>query len=238
MSRRTKPLLAIVFTAFVVLAVGAPAYAHVTVNPNEASKGGFVKLAFRVPNEEADATTTKVEVAFPTDNPLAFVSVQPTAGWSYTVEKETLAEPIQSDDGEVTEAVSRIVWTSESADSAIKAGEFQEFNVSVGPLPDADQLVFKALQTYSNGEVVSWIQLPDASGGEVERPAPILTLTAGEGDGHGAATTTTAAATEAEATSSSSDSSDSTARALAIIGIVAGAIGIGTGVVLSRRRPA
>ena len=32
--------------------------------------------------------------------------------------------------------------------------------MSLGPLPKADQFVFKALQTYTDGEVVRWIEEP------------------------------------------------------------------------------
>ena len=60
--------------AVVALAIGAlaaPASAHVTVNPREATKGSFAKLTFRVPNERPDSGTTKLEVSFPVDHPLA-----------------------------------------------------------------------------------------------------------------------------------------------------------------------
>ena len=69
-------------TVLVVLAAGAAlvlpatsAFAHVTVNPREATQGGYAKLAFRVPNERDNAGTTKLEVNFPTDHP--FASVMP-----------------------------------------------------------------------------------------------------------------------------------------------------------------
>ena len=55
---------------------------------------------------------------------------------------------------QVTEAVSTITWSG----GELKPGEFTEFDISVGPLPDdADSLTFKALQTYSDGDVVRWI---------------------------------------------------------------------------------
>ena len=34
-------------------------------------------------------------------------------------------------------------------DAAIKPGQFQEFEVSHGALPETDQMISKALQTYS-----------------------------------------------------------------------------------------
>ena len=52
------------------------------------------------------------------------------------------------------------------------------FNVLVGTVPsNAKQLVFKALQTYSDGTVVSWID-PIVKGTPApDHPTPILKLT-------------------------------------------------------------
>ncbi|MBB5874386.1 uncharacterized protein YcnI [Allocatelliglobosispora scoriae] len=161
--------------AALVALVAGPASAHVTVNPGSATQGGYTKLTFRVPNEKADASTTKVEVVVPTDTPIASVSVKPVAGWTIVTERSKLPAPVKDDDGgEITEAVSKITWTA-TADAAIKPGQFQEFDISAGPLPSVDQIAFKALQTYSDGDVVRWIDIA-AGGTEVEHPAPILKL--------------------------------------------------------------
>jgi uncharacterized protein YcnI len=149
------------------------AWAHVTVAPNTATPGGYAREAFRVPNERDDAATVRLEVAFPTEHPLASVSVQDVPGWTATVSRQKLPTPIRTDDGEVTEAVSGIVWTG----GAIAPGHFQEFPVSVGPVPtDTDRLVFTALQTYSDGSVVRWIDVPQPGGPEPDHPAPVLAV--------------------------------------------------------------
>jgi uncharacterized protein len=136
----------------------------------------------RVPNERDDASTTSVEINFPTDTPIAFVSVQPVPGWQYTAETAALAEPIETEDGEVTEAVSRVTFTS----GAIRPGEFQQFAISMGPMPDeGDQVPFPTIQTYDSGEVVRWIDEPTEDGTEPEHPAPALTLTEAQHDHHG-----------------------------------------------------
>jgi uncharacterized protein YcnI len=168
--RRRLPI-AVAIAATAVLLLAAPATAHVSVNPGEAPKGGFTKLSFRVPNEK-DVATVKVEVAFPADAPVAEVSTRPVPGWTATVEK-------------AGETVTRITWSG----GTIQPGEFQEFDISLGPLPDkVDHMVFKALQTYAGGEVVRWIDEPPAAGGaEPDHPAPVLTLTAATADGNGLA---------------------------------------------------
>ena len=175
-----------VFVALVVALVAVltvPAGAHVTVTPSSAPKGGFEVLSFNVPNEEQDANTVKLEVTIPTKYPIAFVSTQPMFGWTVAVEKTTLAKPVQSDDGQVTEAVSKITWTA--TEGGLKPGEFDLFTISAGPLPTKpNKLTFKAIQTYSNGETVNWIQQTVKGAPEPEHPAPTLTLTAASDDHH------------------------------------------------------
>lgn len=86
--RRAATVLAAV--AAVTVATALPALAHVTINPASAEQGGFTKVAFRVPNERDDASTVRVEVTFPTDHPLAFVSVKPVPGWTVKVTESKL----------------------------------------------------------------------------------------------------------------------------------------------------
>ncbi|MFE0325202.1 YcnI family protein [Streptomyces sp. NPDC058960] len=178
-SRFPRPLLshrlpaAALAGAAAVLILAPAAAAHVTIQPKTSEPGGYAKEAFRVPNERDNASTVQVEVAFPADHPLASVAVQPVPGWTATVHKQKLATPLKTDDGEVTVAVTSIVWKG----GRIEPGQFQEFPVSVGPLPtNTDSLVFKALQTYSDGTVVRWIDVPQQGAPEPEHPAPVLTV--------------------------------------------------------------
>jgi len=175
-------VLAALVVGLVALAA-LPAAAHVSVNPSSAPKGGFEVLSFNVPNEEADANTVKVDVLIPTKYPIASVRIQPMPGWSTAVEKTTLAKPVKTDDGDVTQAVTKITWTADAG--GLKPGEFDLFTISAGPLPTkTNKLTFKAIQTYSNGEVVNWIQQTVKGAPEPEHPAPTLTLTAASSDHH------------------------------------------------------
>ncbi|MEU9353360.1 YcnI family protein [Streptomyces griseoloalbus] len=232
-----------------VLAVSTPCFAHVTVQPEgEAAKGGYAVVGFKVPNERDNASTTKVEVTFPTDHPLASVMPQPVEGWDVKVSKSKLDKPLEMHGEKINEAVSKVTWTAKG--EGIEPGFFQKFPVSVGSLPeDADELVFKALQTYSNKEVVRWIEVPQEGQEEPDNPAPVLALSEASEDGHshGAseddeATDEAAAAENASAeTSAASDEGDSggtdtTARVLGVVGIVVGAAGVAYGVLAGRRR--
>lgn len=158
-----------------VFGLAGPASAHVSVNPKEATQGGFARLAFRVPTESDTAATTKVEVVLPENAPVASVSTMPVAGWTVAVEKRKIDPPLEVHGSQITEAVSKITWTA-TGDAGIKPEQFQEFPVSMGPLPTVDRMVFKTLQTYSDGNVVRWIEEPPAGGGEVDNPAPVLTV--------------------------------------------------------------
>jgi uncharacterized protein YcnI len=162
-----------------LLAATGPAMAHVTVDAPGASRGGEAVLTFRVPNEEAKASTTELTVSLPTATPIASVSVQPHVGWTFTTKTTKLAKPITTDDGPVTEAVTEIDWKANSAATGIKPGEFDEFVISAGPLPDTATLTLPAIQTYSDGTVVRWIETSaPGSTTEPEHPAPVVTLAA------------------------------------------------------------
>jgi uncharacterized protein YcnI len=208
------------------LAIAAPASAHVTVSANTATQGGYAKVTFRVPNETDNTDTTRIEVNLPMDTPVASVSLKPVAGWTATMAKAKLATPIKAHDSELTEAVSKITWTA-GAGAAIKPGQFQEFDVSLGPLPRANQMIFKALQTYSDGNVVRWIDEPPAGGAEAEHPAPVLKLAAATTSSAAAPTTTTAAGTVTKG--------DGNGTPYGIAGIVLGLAGLLLGLLAYRR---
>ncbi|WP_027346298.1 YcnI family protein [Hamadaea tsunoensis] len=218
--------------AAAIALVAGPAAAHVTVNPSTATQGGYAKLTFRVPNETTTADTTKVEVVVPTDHPIPSISLRPVPGWTAAVERSKLATPLKDDDGnEVTDAISKITWTA-AADAVIKPGQFQEFDVSAGPLPQVDQIVFKALQTYSDGNVVRWIEEPKA-GEEAEHPAPVLKLTPKGSTNTGAATTTAAGAT----VTASADDKDNGSPWPLVISIVSLVVALAAVGLALRRRP-
>ena len=236
MNLRLALALPAALSAIGALAIAGPASAHVTVNPDTAAAGGYAKLTFRVPTESDDASTKRIEVYFPQDQPLASASVQPHAGWTYRVVDHKLAEPISNDDGQVTEAVEKIVWTADSSQTQIHPGEFDEFNISVGPLPDSGTMVFKALQYYTDGSVVRWIEPTVDGQPRPEHPAPVLTLTPAS-DTTAATSTTSPSAASGSATTraSAQDDSSSTPLVLSIVALVV-AVGALALAVLSRRR--
>jgi uncharacterized protein len=229
-----------------VLALAAPAFAHVGVQPEgTAAKGGYAVVDFKVPNERDNASTTKVEVNFPTGHPLASVMPEPVPGWRITVTRSKPAKPLEAHGEKISEVVTKVTWTADG--KGIEPGYFQKFPVSVGALPeDTDRLVFKAIQTYSDKEVVRWIEVPQDGQAEPENPAPVLPLSAASGDDHhgtaagasaeGASDEETGKTAAASSSDGGGDGTDTTARVLGVLGIVVGAAGVAYGVLAGRRR--
>jgi uncharacterized protein len=221
-------------TAVAALAVPAAAQAHVTLQPNQAAAGAFTVLDVRVPTERDNASTTNIDVRFPAG--FAAVSYQPVAGWRVKVTTKRLATPIQTDDGPITEGVSRVTWTRTKGAPGIRPGQFQDFPISVQiPGKAGDKLTFKALQTYSNGEIVRWIGAPGA-----DQPAPVVTVTAAAQAG-GAPVKTGSGAGAAPASGgppqpAASDAGDS--NGLSIAALAVGALGLlfGVGAFAATRR--
>jgi len=215
-----------------------PALAHVTVNSPGATQGGFGVLTFRMPNETDNTNATELKVQLPAEQPLASVSVKPQPGWTYTVTRAKLSQPITDDDGnKVTDYPSVVDWRATAG--GIKPGEYAEFQLSVGPLPKVDSMTFKAIQTYSDGQIVSWIETPAAgSSDEPEHPAPTLKLA--PAGGTAAAPTSGTAAAPAAATGDDGASSGSVTGAYVVggIGLVAGLAALGVAVSGRRRHTA
>lgn len=241
---KTRALTRALGVAAAALVALAPmASAHVTVNPDEVAKGAFARLSFRVPNERDDAGTTTLEVTLPEDVAFTSVSIKPLPGWTATTEMRTLDEPVDAFGEQVTEVVSKITWTG----GVIHPGEFQEFDVSLGRMPEeGDTLAFPSIQTYSSGEIVRWIDPVVEGEEEPEHPVPTLRLVDPEPGSEDAAHANAdeaggeeEAATVPVGDTATQDDVDS-ANTLATVGLVVGVLALALGVfalVRSRRSP-
>ena len=230
--------------AVLVAAAALPASAHVTVTPDTAAQGSTQELTFKVPNEESNATTTEIQLQIPTDHPIAQVLPRAVSGWTVSVKTVTLAKPLVTDDGSFTTAVSEIDWTGGS----IPVNQYQDFQISVDPLPgDTAQVAFKAVQTYSNGDVVRWIDVPVAGQPDPDHPAPVLTLTKAAGSSSGSNASSPGGAANSGAPNGAAAASDpssapASSNGDATAALWLGALGLAAGlaalvlVLLNRRR--
>lgn len=214
-SLRLAPAIAVL-----ALAPAAAASAHVTLQPRQAPAGEFKRLDVRVPNESDEASTRKVVVQFPAG--ILSVSYEAVAGWRTTVALAKLAEPVELHGEQRTEEVDTVTFTATG--KGVRPGQFQDFGLSLR-LPDAagTALTFKAVQTYSDGEVVRWIGAPGS-----DRPAPQVQLVAATAD---------AGAAQASAAADGGEDDDG-ADVLTIVALVLGALALlagGAALVTARR---
>jgi uncharacterized protein YcnI len=151
----------VVFGAALTLgALAAPAWAHVQVEADPGSPGASdATLKIMAAGESGTAGTSKLEVvadpAIPADQ---VTLVTGPSGWTLAPGANggfTLTGP------------------------ALAKGDDANLSVKVKQLPNAPQVTFKVVQTYSDGEVVRWIELAGADGKEPSNPAPIVKLTPG-----------------------------------------------------------
>ena len=139
-----------------------------------------------------------------------------------------LDKPVEQFGEQITEEVDTISFTGDGKTGTIGPGQFQDFGLSLG-VPDTPgkAITFKAVQTYSNGEVVRWIGGPDS-----EQPAPQVQLTAAEEEEGAAAAPAEPAAPAAEA------DDDGGSDTLAIIALIVAVVGLlaALAALLGRRR--
>ncbi|MFI8890470.1 DUF1775 domain-containing protein [Streptomyces paradoxus] len=141
-----------------VVATAGPAYAHTEVEAKDArALAQDVTLDFHAASESSSAGITKLEVVLPKGiTPSDVTYDQGPKGWKF--------------------ATTNRGYTVSG--SKLAAGEDAEFSVTVRQLPDAKELVFKTLQTYSDGRIDRWIDLDDSAddGHGHGHPAPTLKL--------------------------------------------------------------
>lgn len=225
------------------LAVPAAAEAHISLHPNTVPAGAFATLDVRVPGEQEGAFVKKVDVLFPA----GFIGVdyENVAGWSAKVIESKLAKPIQSDDGAVDSEVSQIVWTWTGPLGKVGNGQFVDFPLSAAVPDDAagKALEFRTVQTYSNGQVIHWID-PSL---QAEHPSPRINVTAkggviedlaGDEAGPSAGQTPSTQTAGSPAPASVVSSGGGASQGLAIVALILGALGllVGLGALAASRR--
>ena len=208
MRRRIAVLAALAFVAG-----AAPAAAHVQVTPSAVAPGDPVTFEILVPGEKSEAHTTEVALQVPRGVlPFAYED-QP--GWRRTVQK--------APDG----SVDVIRWRGRLATDG-----FVRFAVLAGTPEREGDLVWKAVQRYSDGSEAAWIGAPGS-----ENPAPVTRVTAaaaarnagGEGGGNPGPAATPAPAAAAD----DGDGGATVGIVLGAAGLVLGAVAL---VVALRRR--
>jgi uncharacterized protein YcnI len=161
--RLTGALSAAAFA--LAVATAGPAAAHAEVEAEGArALDQNVELTFSAESESASAGISKLEVILPQGlTPQDITYEEGPKGWKFapTGRGYTVSGP------------------------KLAVGEDAEYVVTVRQLPDVKELVFKTLQTYSDGKVDRWIELEEQAEGDGHghgHPAPRLELKAAAPD--------------------------------------------------------
>jgi len=237
--------LAVLLAAGALLAP-ASAQAHISLHPNTIPAGAFATLDVRVPGEQEGAYIKKVDVLFPQG--FTGVDYENVAGWSTKVIESKLATPIKEDGETIDTEVSQIVWTWTGPLGKVNNSQFINFPLSLA-IPDnaaGKPLEFRTVQTYSNGQVVHWIE-PSLT---AEHPSPRINVTAkggviediaGDEAGPAAGQTAGSPAASTPAPVASKSSNSGASKGLGIVALIVGALGLIVGLgalAASRRKPA
>jgi uncharacterized protein YcnI len=151
------------------------ANAHVTMQPAEATAGGYVQTAFSVAHGCEGSPTVAVRIKLPEG--VLSVKPQQKPGWSVETKMRKLEGPLPSLHGRtIQETVDEVTWRGGNLPDNL----FDTFGL-VMKLPDAagQPLYFPVVQECEKG-VHRWIEIPSDGQGrdELREPAPLLRLKA------------------------------------------------------------
>jgi periplasmic copper chaperone A len=227
------------------LLIPASAQAHISLHPNTIPAGAFATLDVRVPGEQEGAYVKKVDVLFPQG--FTGVDYENVAGWSTKVIESKLATPIEEDGETIDTEVSQIVWSWTGPLGKVENGQFINFPLSLAIPANAagKPLEFRTVQTYSNGQVVHWIE-PSLT---AEHPSPRINVTAkggviediaGDEAGPEARQTASSPTAATPAPVAAKSSSSGASKGLGIVALILGALGliVGLGALAASRRKA
>ncbi|MFD9219427.1 DUF1775 domain-containing protein [Streptomyces sp. NPDC060064] len=150
-----RSLLVATLAVGTVLAVAGPAAAHVEVTASdERALAKDVTLTFTSEAESDTAGIAKLQIVLPEGiAPDAVKLKKAPDGWKLTP-------------GERGYTI---------GGKALATGTDVVHSITVTQLPDVKSLVFKTVETYGDGKIDRWIEVPKGAQ-EPENPAPVLTL--------------------------------------------------------------
>jgi len=133
MARRAT--LVFLFVLLGLLALAPAAQARVSIVPGAVPGGGTQTFAFRLANERTDTTTTQLEITFPQAPAITSAEVAGVKDWTATITPRG-------------DAVGSIVLSGGS----VGPRQFEQFLITLGPMPSDGRLVLEAVQSYGDGQ--------------------------------------------------------------------------------------
>ncbi|MCT8159039.1 YcnI family protein [Pseudoruegeria sp. SHC-113] len=164
---------ALIAAAAASLATGA--FAHATLEQQEAASGSYYKAVMRIGHGCDGAATQTVRISIPEG--VISVKPMPKAGWSLETVSGPYANTYDSHGRTITEGVKEIVWTGTLEDA-----HYDEFVFRAkldGSLAPDTTLYFATVQECTTGEN-AWVEIPaeGQSRHDLKSPAPGLLITA------------------------------------------------------------
>jgi uncharacterized protein YcnI len=177
---KTRRLTTVGAAVVALVALAAPAFAHVTANPNAGPTEGRVTTFFNVGHGcDSDGPHTKT-VSIQIPEGVIGVTPEEEPGWTVTTKTRELDEPIEGEGEEITEVVSEVKW--KAAGAPLDTHQFRQFGLGLNiAAPGETVLWFPTVQKCEQG-ANRWVNIPDSveAWGDTEDPAPYLELTAAE----------------------------------------------------------
>lgn len=223
--RLTSAVAAAVVAAVIVTGWAAPAWAHVQVSADKPQAGATdVTVTFTGEAESSKAGIRSERVVLPEGiTPQQVRLGKAPGGWSYT----------STSDGFTV------------GGKALPIGTDAVWSVVVDQLPTgATELPFKTIETYGDGEVVRWIEIPVPGQAVPDNPAPVLKVKAAAAAAPTTAAPTTAAPTTPPAAVPTgpgpavpaADPGHSPGWVIALSAVVLLAVVVAGGIAMRRRR--
>lgn len=178
-----KRTCAVVGAAVAAMTLSTAAFAHVSLETQEAKVGAGYKAVFNVPHGCDGATTTEVTIDIPEG--VIAVKPMPKPGWKLSLQKGPYARTYGFYHGaKKSEGVKQVTWSG----GELPDEYFDQFVLSTyiaGELDPGIKLSFPVTQKCATGEL-KWydIAAPGVDAHSLEHPAPQLQLIAGGDEGH------------------------------------------------------
>jgi len=155
-----------------VLACASFAFAHITLETQQAPVGASYKAVLRVPHGCDGSATVAVRVRIP--DGYIDVKPMPKAGWKLTTVNGKYQKPVSLRGTQVSEGVTEVDWSGGNLPDAYY-DEFVLTGFLSNDLQAGQTMYFPIVQECEKG-VNRWIEIPGADGGKGEPAEPAAAL--------------------------------------------------------------
>lgn len=163
-------------TCILFAACAGTAFAHVSLEKNEAPAGSTYKATFRVPHGCEGKPTNVVRIRIP--DGVISVKPMPKPGWTLEKVRGAYGRSYDYYGSPLSEGIMEVVWSGGN----LGDDEYDEFVLRAyfsDDLKEGDVVYFPVVQECPGGLSERWIEIPEEgkSGDDLELPAPSVKLT-------------------------------------------------------------